>query len=125
MRHRITIQSATDTPDGQGGFVETWADSDTVWGYITTLKAYQRFQAMQLETPATHKIILRYNDNVTAGTRLRFGTRVFWVQEIINIEQRNRFLELKVNERVGATVSVGSAGLDFSQASNSMYVGVL
>lgn len=99
MRHRVTIQSSTQAPDGQGGFTETWADGATVWCSITTLKAYQRFQAMQMQTPETHKIVTRYRDDVTTGSRLKFGDRIFWVQEVINVEMRNRFLEIKVNER--------------------------
>jgi head-tail adaptor len=67
FRHRLTIQTVSKVSDGQGGFTETWTDGATVWGFITTLKAYQRFQAMQLQTPATHKIIVRYNQAITTS----------------------------------------------------------
>lgn len=99
LRHRVTVQTRTQTPDGQGGFTETWTDGATVWCSITTLKAYQRFQAMQMQTPATHQIVMRYRTDVDTNARLKFGGRVFWVQEVMNVELRNRFLEIKVNER--------------------------
>lgn len=99
FRHRVIIQTSTQVSDGQGGFTEMWTDGGTVWASVETLKAYQRFQAMQLQTPATHKLVMRYRADVNSGIRLKFGVRLFWVQEVINVEMRNRYLILQVNER--------------------------
>jgi SPP1 family predicted phage head-tail adaptor len=99
LRHRLTIQTVTRTEDGQGGFTEAWADGDSVWASITPLKAYQRFQAMQMQAPATHKVVMRYRSDVSNAVRLTFGDRVFSVAEVLNVEERNRFLEITVTEQ--------------------------
>lgn len=99
MRDRITIQTMTAVSDGQGGQTETWADGDTVSASVTPLKAYEKFQAMQMQTPITHKIVMRYRSDVSTASRFKYGTRIFWAKEVINQEERNRFLIIKAIER--------------------------
>ena len=79
MRHRIVIQSVSQSSDGQGGFTETWADGATVAASIDALKdrPFERFQAGQTQTPATHKIVMRYRSDLTTAKRVKFGTRIF------------------------------------------------
>jgi SPP1 family predicted phage head-tail adaptor len=100
LRHRVTIQVNTPVSDGQGGFTESWADGATVYASIEPLKGYERFQGMQMQTPVTHKIVMRYRSDVTTASRIKFGTRVFCVQEVLNPAERNRYLQIKAVERV-------------------------
>jgi len=99
LKRRVTIQNATRTGDGQGGFTETWPDGATVWASIEPLKAYEKFQAMQMQTPVTHKIVMRHRGDVTSASRLKYGDRIFWVKEAINEDEENRFLIIKAIER--------------------------
>ncbi|WP_435007991.1 phage head closure protein [Tundrisphaera lichenicola] len=99
LRHKVVIQSVSQVTDGQGGFTETWADGATVWCSITPIKAYERVQAMQMQTPVSHKIVMRYRSDVTTANRLRFGSRVFEVKEAINVEERGRILQIKALEQ--------------------------
>lgn len=104
MRYRVTIQGVTTESDGQGGVIETWGDIATVWASIDTLNAYQKFQASQMQTPASHKIVMRHRADVTTANRLIFGERVFGVKEAIDPDGRGAFLHIKSLERIGATV---------------------
>jgi SPP1 family predicted phage head-tail adaptor len=99
MRHRVTIQSKSSVSDGQGGATETWVNGATVWASITDLSGFEKFQAMQMQSPNTHKLVMRYRDDVTTASRIVFQTRVFWVKEILNPEQRSRFMIIKAIER--------------------------
>lgn len=98
LKKRVTVQNVTRTPDGQGGFTETWTDAADVWCSIEPLKAWERYQAAQLQAPVTHKIVMRYNRSVTAQSRLKYGDRVFTVKEVINQKEENRFLTVKAVE---------------------------
>ncbi|MBP3955401.1 phage head closure protein [Gemmata sp. G18] len=98
MKHRVTVQSLTRAADGQGGFTEAWVDGATVWAGIKPKKAYERFQAMQLATPITHEITMRYRPDVTSASRLKYGARVFEVKEVINEDEQNRFLTVRAIE---------------------------
>jgi SPP1 family predicted phage head-tail adaptor len=99
FRKRLVIQNKVTTSDGQGGSIETWPDGDTIWASVTPLKGYEKFQAMQMQTPNTHKIMTRYRDDITTASRLTLDGRIFWVKEVVNVEERNRFLQIQAIER--------------------------
>ncbi len=99
MRHRVTIQNVSRVSDGQGGFTETFADGATVFASIEPVKAWERYQAMQTQAPVTHKVLMRYRADVTSASRLKFGTRVLWVKEVINPNEDDAFLEIRAQER--------------------------
>lgn len=94
MRQKISIQTNTQTTDGQGGFTESWATDATVWASIEPAKAYEKFQAAQMDTPITHNIMIRYRSGVTTKKRLLYGSRVFDIKEVINIDEANAFLKI-------------------------------
>ena len=127
LKKRLTIQTPSYDSDGQGGFTETWLDGDTVWASIEPAKAYERYQAMQMQVPITHKIVMRYNPSVAATSRLKFGSRIFGVKEVINEHEGDRFLFIRAIELDVAEFApiVTASQLDFSIAANSGLLGVV
>lgn len=99
MRQQVTIQAVSRTPDGQGGFTESWVDGDTVWASVEQKKAWEKFQAQQEQTPVVWAVTIRYRGDVTSASRLKYGTRVLWVKEVINRGEANAYLDIKAIER--------------------------
>ena len=59
------------------------------------------FVAQQTKTETTHKITMRYQlgvDMIKAHDRVKFGTRIFDIQQILNPEERNIMLVLYCRE---------------------------
>lgn len=104
LRHRITIQTLTETADGSGGFSSSWADTVSIWAGITPASGYERAQGMQLEAVITHKIIMRYRTDVTAKQRIKYGTRYFAITSVINLDEANRYLQIMAAESSMAAV---------------------
>lgn len=100
LRHRVTIQSETRTADGAGGFTLTWADVATVWGAVEPLKGMERLRAQQIEAPVTHSVTIRHRTDVSTKERIKFGTRLFNIRDVINPDERDRWLELLCEEGV-------------------------
>jgi len=98
MKHRVTIQTVSRASDGQGGFTETWNDVTDVWVSIEPVKGWERYQAQQLETPVTHKIMMRYR-SLSTKDRLVYGARTFIIKEVLNVNEENRFLQIKAMEK--------------------------
>lgn len=98
LKKRVTIQNVTRVSDGQGGFTETWVDGSTVFAGIEPVKSYERYQAMQLEVPVSHKIVMRFTAEVTEQSRLKYGERIFNVKEVINVNEDGRFLAVRAIE---------------------------
>lgn len=98
MNRRVEIQSLTRTSDSQGGFTEEWNSILAAWAKIEPVKAYEKFQAMQMQVPITHKITMRYNSSITSDKRILYGTRIFNIKEIINVDEANSFLKITASE---------------------------
>jgi SPP1 family predicted phage head-tail adaptor len=99
FRYRMTIQTLARVADGQGGFDLSWADGSDVWASIEPLKGYERFQAMQMQAPVTHRIVMRYRSDLTARDRLTFNSRTFVIKELLNVNEEQRYLQIKALEQ--------------------------
>ena len=89
LRHRVTIQSATDTTAAGGTVSRTWASVATVWASITPIKAQEQVEADQTVAVVTHLIATRSNE-LQAQRRVVVGSRTFHVTGVRNIEERGR-----------------------------------
>lgn len=100
LRHKITIQSETRTSDGAGGWDRTWTNFANARAEIKPLRGAEQFRAMNLEDSITHKITIRYRSGITSHMRIVFGTRIMNIRSVINIDERNRWLEIMADEGV-------------------------
>ncbi len=98
LKHRMELQSLTRAADNQGGWTETWATVATVWAGIEPVKGWERYQAQQIQVPVTHKITMRYRA-VTTAQRLVYGSRIFGIKEVLNVNEESRFLQIKAIEQ--------------------------
>jgi SPP1 family predicted phage head-tail adaptor len=101
LNKRITIQTLTETTDGQGGFSSSWVDGDSVWAKIKPLSSREREQGAKLELNTTHRIIVRFRQDLLTSSgkdRLKFGSRFFAIGGVFNIEEEDRFLEISAIE---------------------------
>lgn len=103
FRHRITFQEQVETPDGGGGYDLSWqniAEMPTVWARIIPLSGSERLAAQRLESRITHRIRIRYRAGITPDLRAAFKGRTFNIRAVINVEEKNRFLDLLAEEGV-------------------------
>jgi SPP1 family predicted phage head-tail adaptor len=90
LRHRIIIQDYTETLGDIGNPVKTWTDTTTRWGKILPVSSREIIEGRQVEGRATHRVVLRYYDGLTRKSRLKYDGRLFNIEDIINIEERNK-----------------------------------
>ncbi len=99
LRHTIAIQEATETDDGMGGALITWADVSgmgSVPAAVWPLKATERLDAMKLEHQVTHKVRIRFRSGITAKMRVNWSdkSKTFNIIGFINPDERNIMLEM-------------------------------
>lgn len=102
MRQRIRIEQPVHTPDGLGGYTRSWETVTTVWAEISGGQGDERLVAGQLTSQATHRIRLRWRDDITPVMRAVFGTRVFAIRAVAEHDGKRRSLELIVEEGAGS-----------------------
>ncbi len=100
LRHRIKIQRQTYTPDNAGGGVNTWADYAEVRAFVKPQSGNEKLYSMRLEAEVTHRIFIRYRDDLTTTDRINFNGRLMQIRALINLEEANRFIEIYADEGV-------------------------
>lgn len=100
LRHAITIQSETLTPDGRGGATRAWATYVTAWANVSPFESVEGFAAGQLQGSITHRVTLRYQSGIRPKMRVLWGTRVLLITGVRTIEEERRVVVLDcVEER--------------------------
>ncbi len=98
LRHKVTIQQKTTTKDTEGIPSETWPDFATVWAAIEPLQGREFFSAQAVNAQVTTRIRIRYRAGITPTMRVSYGTRIFDIQVVIDVEERHRELQLMCQE---------------------------
>lgn len=97
----VSIEVQTLTDDNYGGQTKTWATlsgASALWASIEPISAWEKYQAQKMEVPITHKMMMRYFSTITPAMRVKFGTRIFEICEVINIEEANSYLKIMAVE---------------------------
>lgn len=102
MRQRITLQTPQESDDGAGGVTRSWSDVDTVWAEVLPLSGgrIERLFARQLQDEVSHRIIIRYRDDVTATMRVVYAGRAMNIRSVVNVAEAGVMLEILADEGV-------------------------
>lgn len=98
LRARVTIQRENPVATGGGGYVPGWSNVADVWAQLEPVSGREILQGARLEGRVTHRAVMRYRADVTAGMRLVFGARLFRIQAALDLGARNRFTQLLIEE---------------------------
>jgi SPP1 family predicted phage head-tail adaptor len=99
LRHRLTLESVSRTPDGGGGASESWSTVATVWAEVTPVGGGESVAADAVTGGVSHEIRFRYRPGVGPSMRLRSGARVFVIAGAIDVDERRRWLKCLCLER--------------------------
>jgi len=100
LRHRLQIQTASETRGTQGSVSRTWQTDETVWGSIEPLSGRELLAAQQVDSEITHRVIVRGYPGLTSASRLKHGARILKIKSILNKEERGEEMELLCGEDV-------------------------
>jgi len=95
---RLDLESAVETPDGQGGVTVSHAVESSHWARIEPVSA-ERVELGHVDRQAvSHRIWVRHAGGVTATKRFRKGTRVFEILTVHDPDETGRYLVCRVKE---------------------------
>lgn len=104
-RHYVTIQSQVVSTNTYGEENISWVDDITDYACeIKPIRGDEYYNARQIKSIVTHKITMRYitlSDGTRikqSNSRIKFGDRIFNIESVINLMERNIDLELMVVE---------------------------
>jgi SPP1 family predicted phage head-tail adaptor len=101
MRQNITFQSESTSTDSGGGTSLSWVSGSTVWAEVKPISRFsEKFKYGQLEDSLAFRITTRYISGITPKMRILFGSRVFNIRNVVNLDERSEILEILAEEGV-------------------------
>lgn len=101
LRHRITIQ----TPKGVaynavGEEVPVYEDFATVWASVDPITRRNFSNEGKVDMVTYHQIGIRYLPGLDEDMTILFKGRIFEIKSIVNVEERNKEINLICFEKV-------------------------
>jgi SPP1 family predicted phage head-tail adaptor len=90
LRHRIEIQENTPAKNSLGEDVDTWTTVNKRWAKVEPLTGRELQVQVQISADVTHRVTMRFYEGLTAKHRIRFNGRIFAINAVLNIEERDR-----------------------------------
>jgi SPP1 family predicted phage head-tail adaptor len=101
LRHQVTLQQlGKRVDDGYGGGSIPEIDVVKLWAHIEPLVGRELFNEAQFNPSVTHQITIRYYPGIKPSMRILFGSRVFDIKSIRDIDERHRKIESICEELV-------------------------
>jgi SPP1 family predicted phage head-tail adaptor len=94
LTRRVVIQSFTDVDDGGGGSERTWSTVATVWAKIEPGTGREFLAAQQVTPELSHLLTIRYRTDVTAKCRAVYGSQVFAIHTVADVDAKHERLVL-------------------------------
>lgn len=101
LNKRITFESQVKIDDGGGGFNLSWEaleDNSEVYASIVSLSSNEIFTFLKREIKASHKIIIRYRDDISADMRIIYGENIYSIKSLRDAQGLGRYLEIIADE---------------------------
>jgi len=100
LRQRVTIQEKVVTRNAYGEEVITWADVATVWGSVEPLRGDEFLEFARAGAEVSTRIVLRYRSGIVPEMRVSYDGHTYDVLSVINVEERDKELQLMCRELV-------------------------
>lgn len=99
LNRLVSIQQRASTQDTFGQQSTGWTNLYTnVHVAIRPLSGREMLAAQAVNSEVSHNINLRYLAGITANMRILYGTRIFNITAVMNIDERNKELMLQAAE---------------------------
>jgi SPP1 family predicted phage head-tail adaptor len=98
FRTALTVEQANETPDSQGGYIVTWDIVVTIWAMVEPMAGRGIVFAERADTLSSHRIWIRWRNDVTRGMRLTGNGRIYRIDTVEDADGSRRYLVIKATE---------------------------
>lgn len=98
LRHSAVIQKTTQDVSTDGHVVDAWTTHAPIRAEIVPLSGSETYVAQGITASVVYRISCRYVSGVTPKMRVLWGSRVFEIGSVRNLDERNRFLVMNCQE---------------------------
>jgi SPP1 family predicted phage head-tail adaptor len=98
LRHKVIIQQPAEVTNSLGEITVSWSTFAIVWAEILPLSGREYWSSKQVNSEVTGKIRIRYKSGITPKMRVKYGTRIFNIEAVMNYQEKNIETVLLVKE---------------------------
>ncbi len=98
LNKKVIIESLTETVDGVGQAVKTWSTFNQPWASIDPINGREYFSGNQLKDTMKVKIKIRYLSGVTEKMRVNWNGKLYNIEGIVNVFERDKEMFLLCSE---------------------------
>jgi len=98
LNHLVIIQQPTEVQDSTGQAVKSWGTYATVWAGVEPLKGREFLETQQINAETTTRIRIRKLAGVTKKMRVSYDSRIYNINAILHIHERQREMHLMCSE---------------------------
>ncbi len=99
LRTALLLEEMSPTPDGAGGFGETWTEIATVFAKVEPVAEQDRYGAGQTLEVVTHRVTMRHRPDVASGMRFVLGARALDILTVLDPDESGRYLVCRTREK--------------------------
>lgn len=96
----FTIQSLTETPDGQGGYTVAWSTFATITGFVKHTKGMESTQDDRIKSDYVTKFSFEYVAGIENDMRISYNGKVYNIREVIPIQEADVWITILADEEV-------------------------
>lgn len=89
---RLNLETPPQTDDGQGGLTGDWEPVASLWGRVEPLRGVPGEAAGADLAPVTHRITIRYRDDVRHAMRFAYRGRALLIRAVRDPDETRRYL---------------------------------
>jgi len=89
---RVRLETALDTPDGQGGVTRSFVTVTSLWAHVEPLSVSSQERQAQRRQIGRTRILIRHRGDVVPGQRLVWRERVFRIETVSDPDMTGRYL---------------------------------
>jgi len=90
----VEVETPTETADGFGGYVSTWANKAYIWCMVNDTGGSESFTDGRESTETSAVFTTQYRDDITTKDRLLLDGVTFNVRRVENVDRKSRYLRL-------------------------------
>lgn len=89
---QLKLEAPAEASDGQGGVGDGWMPVADLWGRVEPLRARSREEAEADKAPVSHRVTIRYREDLCHGMRFLLRGRPLVVRGVYDPDERRRYL---------------------------------
>ena len=101
FRHKINIQQELTTQNSYGEPTQEWVNFLTgIYCSIEPIRGREFFSADTINAEVSHRIRMRYLPGIHPKHRISYCNRTFDIVAVINVNERNKDMEIMAKELI-------------------------